>query len=1581
MQISLKGLEPGQNYVLQARSKGTNGQVSAWSTAYNLLTQSDVTAPSPVTALSFDNVGTAFKASWTAPTTDSDGKNLKDFKDYQITIDSGSDTEIYFTTATHFDFTFENNVNAFGQPEPNLTITVKARDLAGNLSTGVSDSASNPIPANLTGFDAAPMIGGVYLKWDQTIEDDFKQYKVWASTSSGFIPDDSTLVYVGSATNFLFASNNPVVYYFKAKQFDVFNQESVAFATDSATPETSTDMDVTPAAAPTNVHVDTQIASDGSAILGVSWDAVVDTKLSDYVVMYQIVGGDKQFITVPYDTTSTIITGLAPGEEYNVAVASETFANVKSTFTTAVESPITTEVDSTAPSQPSAPTVSTNTMSVQISHNMTKQSGGFLEADVAYLEVHRGTTSTFTTSSTTLRETIDSGGQGIAVSKIISAPVVDTDTTVYWRVIAVDKFNNKSIASNAVSGVPGLIQSVNIADATITSAKIDSLEANKIIAGTGIVNDLTVKSNLTLGTGGHVKSSDFNAGTQTGFDLSTGGLAIYDGNIAAKALLLQDSNNIMPPAWADFEFNSTYYYDSTNTVLSTIGSATSGVSLLIDSVNQKFNRQCMRVYNTTITNPTVHDLYFAPGGASATGVNINVDPGDYIISGWFKKNGTPNQTVKFGLYTDTSVAITSTINNITSASWTRFSAVLTVPSGVQKVKAYIEFGPQAANTGYDFLVDGMMLERKLTASTTPSAFKPPSSTAIDGGQIVTGSIRSNALSSTQPDQPAWSINTAGNMQVGDALVRGTLVVGNYNDSFLNMMPTQFATFEKTSSYYHDVSNNPNTANFSPGSGIKAQILSTGAQAGTQCLRVWNPATTTSQGIYLSNSAANAAGTNVGVISGQTYMVSAYVKSGDATKSFTAGLAVWSTSGFGGVNPPEFENVAVTSTSTWTRIYGTWKASAGISRVQVAVFINVTSGTGYDIVIDSVMVEPLQNGQTTPSAFSDGSVGYSNISSGNYSSGQSGWRIDNYGNAEFNNGTFRGELDIIATLAGSQVRTNISNSSSSWKTYTIREDNANIPVTLSGTEPAIKMFGTQFFAKPDGTTYALKDTQAVLRMTPEGGLQLISDGSRDTTIFDSDGNNDYTTAPTLINKYYSYGDLRIGPGYDRNMGSTVFNSNYSTLGDIPDNLMYGQLHTKSNSKIDATTGYGLATADVETRVNTSNNGDFRPFSQTELSTLTQVVGTSGNIMPLNYDTLNQTISYYQTNSTRNRISLDSIGTKSFSLAGDVVTTKVINCTLQSAGSAQGIVYFAPTATTYNISVQPGEKYMMSITGVFATGLTTGVDFQYFMQCSNGTVLTSNMIDLAGMDTDPLLNIIPMNAQTPFVIPAGVTSVNVGFYMWGTWATNYTFSIGRIQVQKIANADGTQTGNFSPYVFMTKNQLVNGQGRSYVQLVSNGYPSSISSQDHPQVLIGADLNDAIANNYTYANLLVDVNDGVSIWADTDLKAVINSVSAIWTLMTIQNGGSIALSTQPQFRVTVDNKVILKGAVNGGTLTSGTTICTLPAGYRPLAEYQQIVASTSASNTGCKIRILTTGEIQYAATNANAGVNLNGIEFPLY
>lgn len=1026
MELLIKDLEPGQNYIFQARSKTPTGATSAWSTSFKCLTASDTTAPNPITALSWTVNGSSFIGTWTKPTTDSNGKPLKDFNGYQITVTADSVSKIYIVNQERFDFSFDQNVAAFAGAEPTVAISIKVRDRVGNLSTAVTASATNSIPADVTGLTATGIPEAISLAWDATVETDFKTYELYMSTvSAGFSPGPATLISRTTSPSFVLPTVNQVIHYFKLRQLDMFNQPSVTYAAANAIPELSTGIDITPPDDPTSVVVSSTVGANGFSDIAVSWGAVTSTNLAGYVVRYSLDEIAWKYVAVPSDQTGATISNLLVNTPYYVAVAAISYVNAYSDFVNAGTYPITTAQDTTAPSKPSAPTVSIGTLSAQVSHAMTKDAGGNLEADVDHLEVHSSITTGFTTSDATRRGTIDVTIQGITVSAVFPYVPTDSITQVYWRVIAVDRAGNKSTASNQTTGLPGLIEGQNVTDATITNAKINDLSAAKLTAGTAFINNLSIQSELTVNAaGGKLKSNNYDVGAQTGWQLDQSGLVIYDGSIAAKSLLLQDSANIVPAVFADFEFSSDYYHDSGNVGNTTQLTTTSGMLLQVVTSGYKTGKQALRLYNTSITPTTEHTLTFATGGISTSGLNIDVNPGDYIISLWAKKNGTPNQFIRFNMYTDASSSVVSSNISVTSTTMTRYSAVLTVPSGVSKIKLYMDIGPNTSNTGYDVIIDSLQCERKIAGAITPSAWRPPSSTLIDGGSIVTGSIRSSATAVNISSQPAWSLNTQGNLQVGDALVRGRLTVGAPSQS-KNIIPGAYTGFESTPSTYYNTSTNVlNTLTMdADGTSWRAAVDTSSPPQGSQALRLYATGLTaaSASSVFFSIAKRNTSGNNIFVIPGQRYIVSLWIKRNHSSTVTTLAPSYWG-------NGSVFRRTSadrIVPTASWVRYSGF--ITPEVDSFQLAIEVVLGAGeTSFDFTIDGLQLElPPTDGSDAPGTFELGSSETSAVQSTNYVAGSRGWAINSDGSVEFNNATLRGNL--LVTGSQGQLRTDLSSS--------------------------------------------------------------------------------------------------------------------------------------------------------------------------------------------------------------------------------------------------------------------------------------------------------------------------------------------------------------------------------------------------------------------------------------------------------------------------------------------------------------------------------------------------------------------------
>jgi hypothetical protein len=770
---------------LQIRSKNSVGQTSNWSKVLDFNTITDNVPPGPVNNLqAVVKPRGSFQVTWDAPTVDANGQPLYDLKDYVVVVSSiGTGlTSTYATTSNVWDFTFEMNYGAFIAARPQVTFTVYARDLAGNVSTGQSAFATNLPPSNVTNFDATGSVDSITFDWDKNtdVEDDIAYYLIKQGNSLATITNS---IYSGLTIPATWETIDTALQYFSIVAVDLFGQTSPTPAVDSATARSSLVVDVTPPGVPTAVTtttgVDTSDPSAASVYINVAWTPPTDNDVQEYVVRYSIDGTNWNYMTVPGEntsgvkTTSARINGLKAGQSYYVAVQSVDYTANFSAFTNSSTYPQTTTKDSTAPSQPAMPSVAVNVggTQIQVSHNLLKAAGGNLETDTHHFEVYASTTTGFTPATSNKigdMEVVPPPATGTPITAIQNFTVIPTGgastQTWYVKVIAVDNTGNKSTASPQNSGNVPLLSAIAIADATITSAKISDLTADKITAGNGFNNNITVKSTFTLGdntNNGIMQSYDYTPGGLTGWKLEKGNLVINNGQINARSLLLQDGDNILHPAYADFEFAPTWYTGKLT--------ATNTATLTIQASVVRTNDQALQMTTGASANGTA---YLAPSTAS---YNIISDPTQtYIISAYVRQESGTNKTAYIGA-TDSTGATASAMTPFTipSGAWTRIYRTYAT-SGAATAFLVSLTGVETATT---FYWDSIQVEQQTAGATTPSVWAPYSRTFVDGGNITTGSIQSSAAADGVAGQPAWSINMLGNAQLGNADVRGTLYVG------------------------------------------------------------------------------------------------------------------------------------------------------------------------------------------------------------------------------------------------------------------------------------------------------------------------------------------------------------------------------------------------------------------------------------------------------------------------------------------------------------------------------------------------------------------------------------------------------------------------------------------------------------------------------------------------------------------------------------------------------------------------------------------------------------------------------------
>lgn len=228
--------------------------------------------------------------------------------------------------------------------------------------------------------------------------------------------------------------------------------------TSSAGTSTSTDDGRSPAvpgsvALTSNYYIDFQQAR---SVVGVSWAAV--TTNSDGTASSDITGYAARW---RYSTDSSSL--WRETRQVDSSVLNTTFDNIATGITVVVEvaaynqfgrygdwSPdttILTAVDTVPPSKPSSPVVTSNVGTLRIFWNGLDYLGVAMAPDFVGVEVHIGTSGTFTPSSATLKDFLP--GSASQSTTITSGLTYGVD--YFARLVAVDSSGNKSPASDSNS--------------------------------------------------------------------------------------------------------------------------------------------------------------------------------------------------------------------------------------------------------------------------------------------------------------------------------------------------------------------------------------------------------------------------------------------------------------------------------------------------------------------------------------------------------------------------------------------------------------------------------------------------------------------------------------------------------------------------------------------------------------------------------------------------------------------------------------------------------------------------------------------------------------------------------------------------------------------------------------------------------------------------------------------------------------------------------------------------------------------------------------------------------------------------
>lgn len=290
--------------------------------------------------------------------------------------------------------------------------------------------------------------------------------------------------------------------------------------------------DTMPPASPhiTSVLTASYLAGNGlvKARLTISWNTPLNqdgstvTDGNYYTVRYRVHGATSyQYQSVAWGTNVTTIGDLSNGTDYDVSIEAVDLSINRSGYDT--DGVYTAQPDVTPPSTPAAPSVAGNTLSIQVSHNLGKASGGTfnLENDLEFLFIYAGTTSGFTPSSANFVGRIPCGNGNLELSiPAIGSFQVVNGATKFVKVTAVDSSGNESLPSTSSNTTALLVDTANITNLAVTNAKIADMSATKITAGTIGAYE------IILSTGGAIHSNGFVSGS-VGWEITGAGNAEF----------------------------------------------------------------------------------------------------------------------------------------------------------------------------------------------------------------------------------------------------------------------------------------------------------------------------------------------------------------------------------------------------------------------------------------------------------------------------------------------------------------------------------------------------------------------------------------------------------------------------------------------------------------------------------------------------------------------------------------------------------------------------------------------------------------------------------------------------------------------------------------------------------------------------------------------------------------------------------------------------------------------------------------------------------------------------------------------